>query len=622
MVNKHWIGYLLAGWLLLSSLIVLFYAARYEHIYKQNVAMVTDNARLQLAYTQNQIHKTDVKLDTLIDLLGKSRALYRFAFQSDTVNRHLVEELWLSFPASQHEIDQITYIDLQGQEQIKVSFAPDGTDIVEHDYQDVSQSDFFQKALHRLGMYQNIRRFELSRKGDEYMAFVRITHPYYIGDTLMGYLTLRINFEATQDGLTFFQDHEYITSIISSSGYYLKGQDASMLYGFAIQERKQFNLGKMEPELWQNMQDNESGVFLSRDGSLHVFSRVRVNYTEEIFLLQSFSETELSAHVEEERSSAIQHAIVMLILLGLCTIPTGYLIFIFQKRSIESKLALAALNGMSAVLITDKNHHMVKVNREFENMTGYTEHQIRYGNVRKLLFDKRDPTGWFDIWEHVAKDHFWEGELKITGRAGVELTAITRIQAMCNSDGHIVNYIISLVDITERKELEDRLRYLSERDSMTHLWNRRKFEEALRSEIDLIKRYPENHVSCLALVDIDNFKRINDEHGHDEGDRVIKLVSFLLSENTRSTDFVARIGGEEFAVIMPHTGLDEAERVLNRIRSSIATDTRIPTTISIGVTDLTEEGTRSYKCADIALYESKSIGRNRVSICRSSDDIA
>ncbi|PWI33604.1 diguanylate cyclase [Vibrio albus] len=622
MVNKHWIGYLLAVCLFLGAVVVLFYMAKYENIYQKNVSAITERAKTQIAYTRHQITQSENEIDAMLELLSQSHLLHDFVSDPTDANRQTVEASWSTFPARQYSLEQITYIDADGQEMAKASFLHHASVTQNQAYQDVSEASYFIRARQWPDKTQSPRQLELQQMGEEYIPHLYTVHPYSMHGVLQGYLAVRRNYADIQSDRESALKQQYIVSIITADGDFLQGRYRERLYGFALKERHKYNLSKTHPALWKKMHDRESGVFLSENGSLHIYSTVKVNYIEDLFLLISFPQSELVAQVEDDRSSAVQHALVMIILIVLCALPTAYLIFIYQRRSLESKLATAALNGMSAVLITDKNHHMVKVNREFESMTGYTEHQIRYGNVRKLLFDKRDPSGWFNIWEHVSREHLWEGELKVHGRAGVELTTITRIQALCDQDGKITNYIISLVDITERKELEERLRYLSERDGLTHLWNRRKFEEELRNETDLIQRYPENHISCLALVDIDNFKRINDERGHDEGDRVIRLVSHLLSENTRTTDFVARIGGEEFAIIMPHTGLSEAERVLNRIRSCIATDPRVFTTISIGVTDLTSDGTRSYKCADIALYESKAIGRNRTSVCHSSDEIA
>jgi len=183
-------------------------------------------------------------------------------------------------------------------------------------------------------------------------------------------------------------------------------------------------------------------------------------------------------------------------------------------------------------------------------------------------------------------------------------------------------YITSLVDISARKELEERLRNLSERDELTQIWNRRKFEQQLSQHTSLIERYPATPMACLALVDIDYFKRVNDEQGHDEGDRVIREVAKILQNGLRNTDVLARVGGEEFAIIMPHTTVSAAEVVLNRLRVAVSISKQVDVTISVGYTELTSNSTLSYKCADIALYDSKSSGRNKVSLCYNDEDLA
>lgn len=142
---------------------------------------------------------------------------------------------------------------------------------------------------------------------------------------------------------------------------------------------------------------------------------------------------------------------------------------------------------------------------------------------------------------------------------------------------------------------------------MTGLWNRRKFEEQLTHYANIVERYPDTPTTCLALFDIDHFKRINDERGHDEGDKVICSVAETLLREVRTTDFVSRVGGEEFAVIMPHTTVKEAEVVLNRLRVAVQLRSNMTVTVSAGYSDLTADRTRSYKCADIALYESKAL---------------
>ncbi|MGF1752869.1 diguanylate cyclase, partial [Vibrio makurazakiensis] len=332
---------------------------------------------------------------------------------------------------------------------------------------------------------------------------------------------------------------------------------------------------------------------------------------------------QLLLRAERDLNDLGQEALIVSFIVLIFALPSALLVIHYRRRSMESKLARAALNGMSAVVISDKAHRTIMINNKFESMTGYSIKQVEGKNSLKMLFnDKDELNSMMSIWSHLAGEDVWEGEVACKTKLGMPLTVLMRIHAMKNSVGKVSYYISSIVDITERKELENQLRHLSERDPLTQLWNRRKFEEQLENYTQIQQRYPNSHDTCLALIDIDHFKRINDELGHDEGDRVIKAVAQALEHSLRSTDMVSRVGGEEFAILMPHTPLSEAEIVLNRLRTFIGTSKGTPVTISVGVTDLSDNSTRSYKCADIALYESKSSGRDKVSLCSSNDDIA
>ncbi|MGB9177958.1 MAG: diguanylate cyclase [Pyrinomonadaceae bacterium] len=153
-------------------------------------------------------------------------------------------------------------------------------------------------------------------------------------------------------------------------------------------------------------------------------------------------------------------------------------------------------------------------------------------------------------------------------------------------------------------------------DPLTGLYNRRKFEEQMEAEIARTRRYARPF--CLIILDIDHFKRVNDTFGHAVGDDAIKQVARILKACARAGDTVARIGGEEFALLLPETEIEKARQVANRLRTAVA-QMNIPfvgrATISLGVAEfplcaLTAE--LLYKAADGALYEAKNAGRNRV----------
>ena len=174
-------------------------------------------------------------------------------------------------------------------------------------------------------------------------------------------------------------------------------------------------------------------------------------------------------------------------------------------------------------------------------------------------------------------------------------------------------------NITARSELEAELRRMSETDALTGVFNRRKLMEALRHRIAEFRRY--GQPTTLILFDVDHFKRVNDTFGHGIGDRVLCDIAAICSTQLRDSDVLARIGGEEFAVLLSNTDLATGEEVAERLRTSIAEEVqykleqRVDVTISAGVAALCEgeESVDSVlKRGDNALYAAKHGGRNRV----------
>jgi len=178
----------------------------------------------------------------------------------------------------------------------------------------------------------------------------------------------------------------------------------------------------------------------------------------------------------------------------------------------------------------------------------------------------------------------------------------------------------TMIDITERKEFERRLQALSNTDPLTGLANRRHFYELLNAELERSKRH--GATFSLAMLDIDHFKRINDRFGHAMGDQVLKTLAEACRTELRQLDVMARFGGEEFVIFMPHTQLDPAVAVCERLREalqalSIDADKgqALRFTVSIGVAEqvLGETDIDAILMrADGALYEAKRLGRNQV----------
>ncbi len=174
-------------------------------------------------------------------------------------------------------------------------------------------------------------------------------------------------------------------------------------------------------------------------------------------------------------------------------------------------------------------------------------------------------------------------------------------------------------ELAKKEMLEKHLKHLASTDPMTELLNRRAFFELCDKEM-ITSSAQDKELTCL-IVDIDHFKNINDTYGHDMGDKVIKAIADLMIENTRTGDYIGRVGGEEFAILMPNTDKDAAFQIADRLRENISkykmmlNDKSVCITVSIGLSYLNHQDKNIHtllKRADIALYEAKDNGRNQV----------
>jgi diguanylate cyclase (GGDEF)-like protein len=203
-----------------------------------------------------------------------------------------------------------------------------------------------------------------------------------------------------------------------------------------------------------------------------------------------------------------------------------------------------------------------------------------------------------------------------------------RDQAIEWVDGRIVRMEIA-TDITHRKQVEDELleakkqaEMLAYKDELTGLNNRRAFFDQGDRSFKQATRF--KHPISVIMMDIDYFKRVNDNFGHTVGDKVLRIISNLMKNMVRDIDIVARIGGEEFAFILPETGLDEAVSLAERVRQSIENciiednNNRLQITVSMGISTCVPENDTLEQMlikADDALYIAKKKGRNQIKTC-------
>jgi diguanylate cyclase (GGDEF)-like protein/PAS domain S-box-containing protein len=247
------------------------------------------------------------------------------------------------------------------------------------------------------------------------------------------------------------------------------------------------------------------------------------------------------------------------------------------------KLLDAVLDAAtSLIVVVDADARLVRWNRACEQFLGYTAAELDApGAVLDLLPAAERSIADEAMKSLIAGESPVRTELHWRTRAGDLRLIAWSITALTGPDGDVTYMVGTGVDITDarrwaedRVAAEDRLRHMADHDDLTGLYNRRRFEEELERHIAHGRRYGMD--GALLLLDLDDFKAVNDGHGHRAGDRVLTAVAAVLRNRLRESDVVARFGGDEFAVLMPHGGEAEAGELADVLVEAIRTDVPAP----------------------------------------------
>jgi diguanylate cyclase (GGDEF)-like protein/PAS domain S-box-containing protein len=297
---------------------------------------------------------------------------------------------------------------------------------------------------------------------------------------------------------------------------------------------------------------------------------------------------------------------------------------ITQSKKNEFELALAAKvfdSSIEGIVITDRGGRILRVNRAFTLVTGYEEHEVLGKTPALLKSGQHDDSFYHHMWHKLSDDGFWQGEIVNKRKNGETYVEWLSISSVTTTDGRPNHFVGIFSDITEKKLNTQQMQQLAYYDVLTGLPNRTLFYDRLKQALVRTKR---NH-STLALLflDLDNFKELNDHHGHAEGDALLQKVAERLKETMRASDTVSRIGGDEFTVILadfhdPGLISLEASKVAEKVLSILSepfelNEVSYRLSASIGIAIYPQDGemiSELIKHADTAMYQAKAAGRN------------
>ncbi|WP_342619525.1 EAL domain-containing protein [Rhodoferax sp. GW822-FHT02A01] len=293
-----------------------------------------------------------------------------------------------------------------------------------------------------------------------------------------------------------------------------------------------------------------------------------------------------------------------------------------KQNEIELRIAATAFQSESSVMITDANTVILRVNQAFVETSGYSSVEVVGHTPRLFKSGRHDAEFYRSMWEAISVNGAWQGEIWDRRKNGEIYPKWLSIAAVKDEKGAVTHYVGSHIDITDRKASEEKIQYLAFYDHLTALPNRLLLMDRLQQAFGARS----NRKGALLIIDLDNFKNLNDTLGHDFGDILLQQVTQRLKSCVREGDTVARLGGDEFVVLLLNLSEQSmeaaaiSEYIGTKILSAVSQPYQLKNhmfrcTASIGVT-LFDSGDHAkdelMKQADIAMYQAKKAGRNAI----------
>lgn len=276
-------------------------------------------------------------------------------------------------------------------------------------------------------------------------------------------------------------------------------------------------------------------------------------------------------------------------------------------------------SSSEGIMVVDQDNRIISVNPAFEYITGYSYGEVAGANPNILSSGRHTAEFYADMWRFLQGTGTWRGEIWNRRKNGQIYPQFMRIDTILDDDGKLSKRVCIFSDITEKKLVEEQIKHMAQHDTLTDLPNRTLYEDRLKQALAMARS--DNTSLALLYLDLDHFKEINDTLGHAAGDTLLKLAAQRMLDCVRETDTVARMGGDEFVVLLPgirtrQNALMVAEKIRKKLEMPFEINgEQVDVSSSIGCAMYPDDGQEEAaltQSADQAMYMAKQSGRNRV----------
>lgn len=581
-----------------------------------NIGDRIDKSAEEISFIQkNNLLKPDIKkMDLILLSLSNNQTFHNYLKNPNNTNKVNSENVFYAVTMSDHLIMQARFIDKSGKEQIRIDRS-NGSSLPfivdESKLQDKSGRDYFQivsKMRPDTLWYSKIDlNIEHGKIEVPFRPTFRIATPIYQNGVFKGIVIINMLMDEILAKITKSTVFEHY--IIDKEGNFIFHPDER--FSWSKYTHSNTNLIDVFPlkasailagqSKGENFYAYSLDDIFQNDDDVRLILKPKQEYIDTLF------------------QSNIKTSLFVVILSIILSIPLAMYASIapskLQKALLSSNndlLRFADIIDQYVVTATTKtNSIIIAVSSAYANLSGYSKSELIGQKINILKHPSTPKEVHKELWNAIENGKEWRGELQNKHKDGESYWIDQSIFPIKDENGNTLSYMSVGNDISAKKELE----ILSMTDRLTEISNRRKLDELLVQESEKAKRY--NRPLSLLMIDIDNFKNVNDTYGHQIGDCTLQSIATVLKENIRLSDIVGRFGGEEFMVICPESDQLSAQSLGEKLRLAIEQyefNTINHATISIGVAQLQHTDTLSewVEQADVALYKAKNEGRNRV----------
>jgi diguanylate cyclase (GGDEF)-like protein/PAS domain S-box-containing protein len=546
-------------------------------------------------------------VDHTVEALSTNEPMLNFIKTNNTHKKEEIEQIFLAIATSNNQIMQARLISSNGKELIRVDRKKENEKpfiVLEEKLQDKSGRDYFQIVSKMTTSTIWHSKFDLNIENGKievpYKPTMRVALPLFDDGVFSGMVIVNL--------LT----NNLLLAIGESTAFehFIIDQDKNYIF----HPNKHFSFNKyteVKRDLKEDFPDGLAGV------GVYSFplESILQNGEQAIFVLKT---------KEKFQETLINNRIKIIILVLILTIILSFLLALYlSKKPVALQNALMKanekLNQFGAIIdkyvitaTTKPDSTIVEVSSAFENNCGYSKDELIGQKINIINHPEENKTIFQGLWNTILSGTTWIGEIKNKNKDGESYWLKQHIIPTINAKNNTIESFVSIgIDITAKKELEE----LASIDALTRLYNRRMIDKFAKNEVESVKRHSK-HLSII-MIDIDHFKSVNDTYGHQVGDDILTQMAKLILDNTRQSDIQGRYGGEEFIIICPHTALESALLVAEKIRIAVENfqfDVVGNKTISLGVAtfEANDDVASLIKKADDALYKAKNSGRNKV----------